>query len=375
MLFEKALRRDLLNLAGVVFAALFVIMLTTSLIRFLGRAASDRVDTASVLPLIAFNSINVLPVLLVLTVYVAVLMSLTRAFRDSEMVIWFASGVSLTAWIRPVLGVAVPIAVLVALVAFVVAPWANRQANEYQQRFAQREDVSQVSAGRFRESVSANRVFFVESLNEAQTEVRNVFVTQARGDALTVVVSRSGNIENRPDGSRFLVLEDGRRYDGTRGQADFRLMEFGRYGLRLEAREAVVAEDRAKFKSTGELVADPSARNLGELAWRISLPVSAVLMALLAIPMSSMNPRAGRSVNLLAALLVYLVYNNLLTVMQSRIGQGRTSFGVGVWVLHAVMALFIVWLFRRRTTLPRRRFARWRVVSRTRRPDGAPSRA
>ncbi|HLT28344.1 MAG TPA: LPS export ABC transporter permease LptF [Zeimonas sp.] len=360
MLFEKALRRDLLNLAGVVFATLFVIMLTTSLIRFLGRAASDRVDTASVLPLIAFNSINLLPVLLVLTVYVAVLMSLTRAFRESEMVIWFASGLSLTAWIRPVLGIAVPIALLVALVAFFVAPWANRQANEYQQRFAQREDVSQVAAGRFRESVSANRVFFVESLNEEQTEVRNVFVTQARGDALTVVVSRSGSIENRPDGSRFLVLQDGRRYDGTRAQADFRLMEFGRYGLRLEPREAVVAEDRAKFKSTAELLDDPSPRNLGELAWRISLPVSAVLMALLAIPLSSMNPRAGRSVNLLAALLIYLVYNNLLSVFQAWIGQGRVPFGIGVWILHAALLLLVVWLFRRRTTLPRRWFARLR---------------
>lgn len=360
MLFEKALRRDLLNLAGVVFATLFVVMLTTSLIRFLGRAASDRVDTASVLPLIAFNSINVLPVLLVLTVYVAVLMSLTRAFRDSEMVIWFASGQSLAAWIRPVLGVAVPIALLVAVVAFVVAPWANRQASEYQQRFAQREDVSQVAAGRFRESVSANRVFFVESLNDEQTEVRNVFVTQARGDELTVVVSRSGSIENRADGSRFLVLEDGRRYDGTRAQADFRLMEFGRYGLRLEPPGAAVAEDRAKFRSTLELVEDPSPRNLGELAWRISLPVSAVLMAMLAIPLSSINPRAGRSVNLLAALLLYLVYNNLLTVFQSWIGQERISFGLGVWVLHAAMIALIAWLFRKRTTLPRRWFARAR---------------
>lgn len=362
MLFEKALRRDLLNLAGVVFATLFVIMLTTSLIRFLGRAASDRVDTASVLPLIAFNAINVLPVLLVLTVYVAVLMSLTRAFRESEMVIWFASGMSLTAWIRPVLRIAVPVALLVALVAFFLAPWANRQADEYQQRFAQREDISQVAAGRFRESVSANRVFFVESLNEEQTEVRNVFVTQVRGDALTVVVSRSGGIESRPDGSRFLVLEDGRRYDGTRAQADFRLTEFARYGLRLEPREAVIAQDRAKFRTTAELVADPSPRHLGELAWRISLPVSTVLMALLAIPLSSMNPRAGRSVNLFAALLIYLVYNNLLTVFQSWIGQGRVSFGIGVWVLHAAMLLLVVWLFRRRTTVPRNRFVRLRAA-------------
>ncbi|MBN9425521.1 MAG: LPS export ABC transporter permease LptF [Burkholderiales bacterium] len=361
MLFKKALRRDLINLAGVVFATLFVIMLTTSLIRLLGRAATGRVDTASVLPLIAFNSVSVLPILLVLTLYIAVLMSLTRAYRDSEMVIWFASGQGLTAWVRPVLSFAVPIAVLVGLITFLAAPWANRQASEYQQRFTQREDISQVAAGRFRESATANRVFFVESLNEEQNEVRNVFVTQQRDERLVVVVSRLGRIENQPNGDRFLVLEDGRRYDGGQGRADFRVMEFERYGLRLAPRNPSLSDDRSKVKSTFELLAEPTQRNLGELMWRISLPVSAVLMGLLAIPLSAMNPRVGRSINLIVALLLYVVYNNLLSVVQAWVADGRMSFGLGVWVLHAALLAIIGFLFWRRVRLPRWSFARLRL--------------
>ncbi len=353
MLFQKALRRDLVNLAGTIFATLFVIMLTTSLIRLLGRAAGGRVDTGSVLPLIAFNAITILPVLLVLTIYISVLMSLTRAYRDSEMVIWFTSGQSLLAWVRPVLLFAAPIALAVALIAFFVSPWAERQASEYQQRFAQREDISQVSAGRFRESVSANRVFFVEELNEAQTEVRNVFVTQRRGDVVTVVVSRSGRIENERDGTRFLVLEDGRRYDGAQGRPDFRLMEFERYGLRLEPRSPTLADQRAKVKSTLELLQDPTPRHLGELSWRISLPVSALLMALLAIPLSAINPRVGRSINLLVALLVYVTYSNLISLVQAWIAGQKLSFSVGSWVLHAAVLALAGVLFWRRTTLPR----------------------
>ncbi len=362
MLFTKALRRDLVNLAGTVFATLFVIMLTTSLIRLLGRAAGGRVDTGSVLPLIAFNAITVLPVLLVLTIYIAVLMSLTRAYRDSEMVIWFTSGRSLAAWVRPVLGFAGPIALVVAVIAFFVSPWAERQASDYQQRFAQREDISQVSAGRFRESVSANRVFFVEELNEAQTEVRNVFVTQKRGDLVTVVVSRSGRIENERDGTRFLVLEDGRRYDGSMGRPDFRLMEFERYGLRLESRSPALADQRAKVKPTLELLRDPTPRYLGELSWRISLPVSALLMALLAIPLSAINPRVGRSINLLVALLVYVTYSNLTSLVQAWISGEKLSFGIGAWVLHAAVLALAGLLFWRRMTLPRRPLRR--LVSR-----------
>ncbi|MFA7664494.1 MAG: LPS export ABC transporter permease LptF [Burkholderiaceae bacterium] len=372
MLFRKALRRDLLNLAGIVFSTLFVILLTTSLIRLLGRAAGGRVDTAAVLPLIAFNAIHVLPVLLVLTLYISVLMALTRAYRDSEMVVWFASGQSLLAWIRPVMGFAAPFVVAIALIAFLVAPWANREAAEYHQRFAQREDVSQVTAGQFRESVSANRVFFVESIDEVENQVRNVFVTQRQGDSVVVVVSRGGQIEVQPNGDRFLVLDDGRRYDGSPGALDFRLMEFDRYGIRLQPRATVLSDERSRIKSTVALLADPDPRNQAELLWRIGLPVSAILVALLAIPLSAMNPRIGRSVNLLAALLLYVLYNNLMSVMQAWVAQERIGFGIAVWIVHAALAALIVLLFWRRVHLPRRALlARFTLRRPTARPPVA----
>jgi len=353
MLFTRALRRDLINLAGAVFATLFTIMVTTTLIRLLGRAASNRVATADVLPLIAFASINYIPVLLVLTVYVTVLMALSRAYRDSEMVIWFASGQALTAWIRPVLGFAAPFVVLIAAVSFVVGPWANRQAAEYRQRFEQREDVSRIAAGQFRESAGANRVFFVESISEDQSQVRNVFVTQVQGGKLTVVASSGGRIVAQADGARYLVLEDGRRWDGPWGGTEYRLMEFERYGVLLQSKAARATDVSARVKPTHELIADPTPVHLGELAWRIGLPVSAIAVALLAIPLSFVNPRAGQSVNLLIAVLIYVSYNNMTGVMQAWIAQGKTSFAVGAVVTHAVVFALAAWLFWRRSTLVR----------------------
>jgi len=305
--------------------------------------------------MIAFGAINLLPVLLVLTVYVSVLMALTRAYRDSEMVIWFSSGRSLLDWILPVLGFVTPVAVLVALVAFVGGPWATRQSDEYQARFSQREDISRVSAGQFRESASAGRVFYVESLNDDNTEVRNVFVSQLDAQRELIVVSQKGQIEVMPNGDRYLVLEKGRRYDGEPGSSSLRLMEFERYGLLLEGR-ADVSGSGASARTMGllDLLADPSRTNLAELNWRLSLPISAFLMALLAIPLSAVNPRLGRSVNLILALLIYVVYNNMLSVVSAWIGQGRLPFLVGVWVVHAALAVVIAFLFWRRIRLPRR---------------------
>lgn len=351
MLFTKALRRDLANLAGVIFATLFTVMVTTTLIRMLGRAAGGSVDSASLVPLIAFSAINALPVLLVLTLYVAVLLALARAYGDSEMVIWFASGRSLADWIRPVLGFAAPFVLLIALVEFVGGPWASRQISEYRMRFEQREDVSQVAPGQFRESASSSRVFFVESISEDERSVRNVFVTQQQADSLSIVVAAGGFIESNETGERFLVLEKGRRYDGETTGPAFRLMEFERYGLRLEPRIGELDDDSSKIKSTLALIRDPTQRNLGELLWRIGLPVSALVLALLAIPLSSFNPRMGRSVNLIVALLVYVTYSNLLSLSQAWVNQGRLPFWLGVWVIHAVLLAVAGLMFWRRLTL------------------------
>jgi lipopolysaccharide export system permease protein len=362
MLFTQALRRDLINLSGVVFATLFTIMVTTTLIRVLGRAASNRVATSDVLPLIAFASISYVSVLLVLTVYVAVLMALSRAYRDSEMVIWFASGQGLTAWIRPVLAFATPFALLVAVVSLELGPWAARQAAEYRLRFEQREDVSQIAAGQFRESASSNRVFFVESISDDLTQVQNVFLTQVQGDRLTVVASTGGRIVQQPDGDRYLVLEDGRRYDGPWGAGEYRLMEFDRYGVRLQSRAAEAPAQSARLATTWELVSNPEDRNLAELMWRMGLPISCFVVALLAIPLAFVNPRAGQSLNLIVAVLLYLVYNNTTSVVRAWIAQGRMDFAVGVWLTHAAVLALAAFLFWRRTSVVRL-WPRWLTLS------------
>src|SRR5690606_30768479 len=179
--------------------------------------------------------------------------------------------------------------------------------------------------------------------------------------------SASGQVLTMPDAERFLVLEQGRRYDGAPAAGDFRMMSFDRYGLRLEPQAGSAATRGTKALGTLELIADPTPRNLGELLWRISQPVSAVLLALLAIPLASVNPRMGRSINLVIALLIYVVYNNLMTLTQAWVAHERMPFSIGVWIAHAGVAVVAAWMYFTRTRLPRRSLWRWLPV-RSRRP-------
>lgn len=355
MIFHRALLREFAQLATAVFLTLFLIAITTRLVRLLGQAAGGKIPTDAVFAFLGFFALNALPVLLSLTLFVTVLLTIARSYRDSEMVIWFNAGLSLAAWLRPVLAFAVPIVLVIATLSLAVAPWAVRMSEQFRSRVDARDDVARVDPGVFGESRARDGVFFVESADGAQGEVQNVFVNSVQHGRTGVMFSRRGLVETAPNGDRFIVLLDGRRYEGVPGEADYRVMAFERYAARIES---PVGEDPApshKSLSTPALFRDPTPVNRGELVWRIGIPLSALILAVLAVPMGFVNPRAGRSVNLLFALLAYLVYYNLLTVTQARVAQERLDFALGWWLVHAVVLVATVALFAQRMTLRRRR--------------------
>ncbi|RIX46835.1 MAG: LPS export ABC transporter permease LptF [Rhodocyclales bacterium GT-UBC] len=348
MIFERAVRREFAQAAAGISVALLAILTSTQLIRLLKDAAGGTIAPEAVLSLLGFAALNFMPILLSLTLFVSILLSLSRAYRDSEMVVWFSCGQPLTAWVRPVLRFALPIVLAIAVLSGFLSPWANYNTAEYKQQLSARSDVSQVSPGAFREAKKGQRIFFVEALADDASQVGNVFVASMQDGKLGVVMSNSGYQEFAPNGDRFVVLEHGRRYEVEPGSPEFKVMEFERYKVRTEDGEAKPSERLPNRMPITELLLDDSNSARGELLWRIGMPVSALILALLAIPLSYVNPRAGRSANMLIAILIYAIYSNLISVCQAWVAQGKLSFWVGVWVVHVLMLVPLAWLFYRR---------------------------
>lgn len=346
MIFQRALRRELVSTAGAVFTTLFTITITVMLIKILGRAAGGKVASQDVIALIGFAALKYLPIILILTGFISVLVVVTRSYQDSEMVVWFASGLSLARWIKPILLFGAPIILLTATLSFVVTPWANQQSAQFQERFQKREDIAKVSPGKFQESSSANRIFFVEGVSGDASKVRNVFVNTMQDGRTSIVVAKEGSINIDERGDKFLVMSQGRRYDGIATQPDFRVMEFERYGV-LVARQsqALVGDLSAGSLTTPQLLANLNRYNSAELLWRISIPVMGLLLMLLAVPLGFVNPRGGRSANLLIALLLFVIYSNMVSVFQAAVQQQRLSLEMAWWPLHFIAALMIVLLF------------------------------
>lgn len=365
-LFKRSVVSEIMSHAGVVFSTLLIVWLSVLLVRLLGEAANGTIGGDVVLGLATFSSITALPVILSVSLFIAVLTTVTRNFRESEMVVWFASGLSLKDWIKPVLRCAVPIALLIAFLTLFASPWAYRQIEEYRQRYEQRSDLSKVTVGQFIETQDGARVFFAEEPSKPGDELGRVVARVIDPDWLTVVAAESARIETQENGDRFLVLSEGHRYDLKPGSSEFRLFDFDKYGFRLESRADAsspqamreLVERKIKARPTGQLFVDDNNDAWSQIMWRLALPLAALNLALLAIPLGSVNPRLGRSGDLLMAGLIGLLYMNLINLSRGWIGSGQLEFGVGVWLVHGVFAALMAFLLWRKLRIKAPRDAR-----------------
>lgn len=348
MIFHKSLVQELRGTASVVFATLLTIVVTSTLIRTLGRAASGKADSELLLPLLALSSVSTLGLILSLTAFMSVLLVLSRLWKDSEMVVWLASGQSLRSLIRPVWRFLWPILVLVSLVSLFLAPWARQQSEALRQGFEAREEARRIAPGQFEESQSGKRVFFVENPEADSSELGLVFVvTREPSGRESVLMASSGHFFSDAQGQPWVRVRDGTRTDlaawASPQLTSLRTMAFRTYEIQVDAAPGLPAIDasvRAQTLST--LLSVGSAQQMGEIAFRIGMPMVCLLLGLMAIPLSVVNPRLGRSFHLIVAFLITMTANNLLTVTQAWIAQGRLSFGMGWWPLPLSLAILFV---------------------------------
>ncbi len=318
---------------------------------FVQLAAKGVLPNDAINTLLGFNMVKFLPMILSLSIFLAVLLTLTRWHRDSEMVVWFSAGLSIMQWIRPILTFALPVVAVITLLSLQVMPWAIQKGQDYRTQLKSRDELSSITPGVFKESSGGDRVYFIEGFDELGNVVKNIFVQTVQHQKTGVVVAAEGSRKKEANGDNFLVMEKGRRYEGTPNSAEVSTTEFDRYAVRIQTKEAAPEPYTRQAVSTQSLIKDNNPGNNAELQWRLAIPISALILVLLSIPLSFVDPRAGRSLNLIFALLIYIVYNNILSIFQAWVTQGRLNPMIGLWPVHIAFSLLAVYLFYRRNHL------------------------
>lgn len=346
MLFDSTLRRDLSRSFGATLVVILTIVLTMFLIRTIGQAASGRVSPQDVVLLLGYISLGHLPTMLALSLFIATVATLSRMYRDSEMTIWFASGIGLMRFVRPVLRTAWPVLLVVLVMALFVWPWVNGRNAELRERFERRSDLSRVAPGQFQTSSDGSRTFFIERDAKDASIGRNVFILSTQGPSESVVTAKTGRILVEGN-DRFLLLDRGQRNELNRETGEKTLARFESYKVAVGEQILSSAENvPPKARRTIELLRMPSPAHQGELVWRVGLVLGAANMLLLGIGLAATNPRRASNWNLLFALLAFVVYYNLINLSQAWVAGGRVGMGQALVGAHGgafLLALGLLW--------------------------------
>lgn len=349
MLFHSSIRRELARSFGATLVVLFTIVLTMLLIRTLGLASKGSVNPEEIMLVLGYTVLGRMPTVLTLALFISIVFTLSRMYRDSEMIIWQTSGRSLGSFMGPVMRFAWPILLAVTLMVIFVWPWANRQTEELRGRFERRGDLERVAPGQFQESSSGRRVFFIDKDTADGTEGRNIFIASSETDGReTITSARSGRIEWVGD-QQMLMLNNGQRLEWAADRSSLKVSEFAEYSTLLStSKQLRVGEHGLKARPTWQLIQDPSRAHLGELGWRVGMALTAFNFVLLALATTTGNPRAGRGGNLFFTLFAFVFYYNLLNLGQNWVASGL----VGLWPfmlgLHgSVFVLASLWLAKR----------------------------
>ena len=361
---------------------LLVILVSNQLARVLSQAAANEFPRSVVFMLITLTSAAYLSVIVPIGFFLAIVLALGRLYHESEMAALQACGVGPTGLFRPIAALAAIIMALLVWLSFFAIPAASSGAQAIRSEALREAQFGALEPGRFRTFGGGNVVFYAESV-DANGVLHNVNVFVDRGEPTdkpavakaavpavgSVTPDAKAAVAPRPDvGSRLevwvasraeqrgagqadqtFVLYDGYRYEGVPGEGEFRIIRFSEGGIPIQLGAVNNATTKAQMKPTAALLNSSKREDIAEMHWRISTPVSVLVLMLLAVPLSRLKPRQGRFGKIGVAILVYFLYSRLLVSGKTWIETSAVPSYVGLWWVHGIALAAAIWMLWRQS--------------------------
>jgi lipopolysaccharide export system permease protein len=329
---------------------LLAIMLATRFARFLGEAATGILPRELLFKVVALSSLQYLVILIPVSLLLAIMLAMGRLYKDSEIAAMSGCGVSMGQLYRPFLGLGALLTGMALSLSFYIGPWAGRTAEYISKDAARFVQYNPFEPGRFKEVAGGRAVVYTGEMDAKGSELTTVFARVHEQGGDTLVIARHGHQDANPlTGERQVTLSDGFRYRGEAGSAQFDIMRFAEFTTFIQPPDFVFASDKRRLYQTSDLWNSADPQDRAELQWRFAAPISVLILALLAVPLSHIKPRQGRYGKLVLGILAYLAYTQLIAVGQAWIAKGQLPPAVGLWWVHALMLVLALWLVAKRS--------------------------
>ncbi len=355
---DRYLLREVTWTFVAVTGVLLVILLSNQFARVLGQAAQNDFPGGIVLALIGLTTLQQLTVLVPIGLFLGIVLALGRLYHESEMTAMTACGVGPLRIYKPIALLTLLVAALLAVLSYRVVPAAWQKSTELRVAAIRAAQFGALEAGRFRSFAGGDAVFYAERV-DASGELFGVFVQRNVGDRIEVAMAERAVQRGAGQQTQEFVLYDGRRYEGIPGAPDWRIVEFREHGIPVRLPDTRAGKDKEEMKSTAALLASGSPRDRAEFAWRTAVPVMALVLMVLGVPMSRLRPRQGRFARVGLAVLTYFLYSNLLAAVRVWIQKDAPGGQLGLWWVHLVPLVIAAWLLWREQH-PGARMVSWR---------------
>jgi lipopolysaccharide export system permease protein len=337
---------------------LLIILTAFEVSAVLERAAASQFPQGVILRLIYLGLLQYVSLVAPMALLLGIVWAFGRLYHDSEMAAALACGVRPATLYGPVVGFAVVVAAALAAVTLVLAPSATYQALSLRDRAIRAGQFAPLQPGQFRSFGGGSAVVYAQAVAPDGT-LENVFLERNRGPQVQVALAAQARHTVAPNGrTQTIELYDGERFDGIPGSAKFRIMRFAEHTvpIPMPPTHAVVTDLDAV--PTAALYASRRPSDQAKLQWRIALPLMCLMLAIIALPLARLRPRQGRYARIWLAVVVYLIYMNLLSAGEIWLARGRIPLVLGLWWVHGLMALLALAITRVPGTTQRLRH-RW----------------
>ena len=320
---------------------LLLILLTNQFARVLGDVAKGKLPKDAAFDVIGLSAAQYLTVLVPIGLFLSIMLALGRLYRDSEMPAMMACRVGPSGIYRPLIWLLLPLATAVAWLSIEGAPRALTAVDRIGAEARREADLASIEPGRFTMFGPDQAVVYGERVT-AEGVMEKVFMQRqvAGGRVEVVIADRGEQLESDDADTRLLVLRNGRRYEGVPGTTAFRVVEFAELGIPYRLPSLDAPDPRPRAMPFAQLLNSDELAHIAEMQWRIGIPLSTIILAMLAVPLSHTRPRAGRYGRLGIGLLVFIIYLNMLSAAKAWIEQATISPALGLWWVHGCVLLF-----------------------------------
>lgn len=342
---DRYIAREVLFAWLTALLVLLIIVLSTEVVHLLRWISEGRIPVSAFFAFLINSMFEFSVVLVPLSLLIGILLAFGRLYKDSEMAAIMSSGIGPLQWYRPLMAVVIPVIILLSVLTLFVKPMIVHQRAILKAELSSQAEVDSLLVGQFNRASKGGAILFLESKGEDENQSDNAFFQQTKGDKTQIDIADSTRTFTDEKGRRYMLMVDGTNYEGKAGDGALTIVKYAQYGIHLSNKQ-VKPHVASNSRTLKELWVSKDLRDKAELQWRLAIPIATLIVAFIALPLSKTDPRSGRYAKLALALILYLLYSNLLGVAQTWIIQEKIPVWLGTWWVHIIALALLYFLLK-----------------------------